>query len=278
VEIGLLTAPFAERTLESVVEFAKRNSFQALEVEAGPGSKHVDPADLTEKRAGEVRELVSGSGLRISSLAWYANLLEPDTGKREEMCAHMRAVIDGAVALGVEVVCTMAGMPMPGKDRMATIEQDFPVVFAPLVEYAGERGVKIAFENWFATNIRNLAHWQRVFEVVPAPNLGLNFDPSHLLWQGIDYLEAVERFKDRIFHTHAKDTEIKQHMLRWVGNQSPGWWRYCTPGYGEIDWPVYIARLRQVGYDGVLSIENEDAVFGVEEGFIKGQQYLARHI
>jgi sugar phosphate isomerase/epimerase len=113
---------------------------------------------------------------------------------------------------------------------------------------------------------------------VPDANLGLNFDPSHLHWQGIDYLEAVDWFKDRIFHTHAKDVEIKRHMLRWVGNQSGGWWRYVIPGYGEINWGVYIARLRAAGYNGVLSIEHEDSAFGVEEGFIKGQRHLAQYV
>jgi sugar phosphate isomerase/epimerase len=278
MDIGLLTAPLSDWPLGQVAEFAQKHGFQALEVVSGPGSKHVNSAALTSETTGEIKRLLEKSGLRISSLAFYTNLLDPEAAARERLSAEMRGVIDAAAALGVEVVCTLAGMPMPGKDRMRTIEEDFPPVFKPLTEYAGERNIKLAFENWFATNIRNLLNWERVFEVVPAPNLGLNFDPSHLLWQGIDYLEAVDRFKARIFHTHAKDVEIKQHVVRWVGNQSHGWWRYCTPGYGEIDWPVYIARLRHAGYDGVLSIENEDSVFGVEEGFVKGQRYLARWV
>jgi len=97
---------------------------------------------------------------------------------------------------------------------------------------------------------------------VPDDNFGLNFDPSHLVWQGIDYLQAVEVFAKRIFHTHAKDTEIVQHKLRWLGCLEGGWWRY------------YIARLRRNGYDGILSIEHEDSALGREEGFIKGLQHL----
>ena len=278
MEIGLLTAPFAQKSLEWIVGFARENGFQALEVAAGPGSDHLDTQRLTPARASEIKRLVAEAGVRLSSLAWYVNLLDPDEAKRAELSNDMQGVIQAAASLGVEVVCTMAGMPMPGKDRMRTIEEDFPGMFRPLVEFAAERGVRIAFENWTATNIQNLAHWQRVFEVVPHANLGLNFDPSHLLWQGIDYLEAVDRFRDRIFHTHAKDTEIKHHVLRWVGNQSSGWWRYVIPGYGEVNWPVYIARLRSIGYDGVLSIEHEDSAFGVEEGFVKGQRHLARYI
>jgi sugar phosphate isomerase/epimerase len=143
------------------------------------------------------------------------------------------------------------------------------------VRFAAAHKVKIAFENWTATNIQHLGHWQRVFELVPDANVGLNFDPSHLFWQQIDYLEAVERFGPRIFHTHAKDTEVLEHRRREVGVNGGGWWRYVIPGYGEIDWGVYISRLRRVGYDGVLSIEHEDSTLGREEGFRKGQRHLA---
>ena len=278
MEIGFLTSPLGRESLEWVVAFARDNGFQALEVAAGPGSKHLDTASLTPARARQVKNLMQKSGVRISSLAYYANLLEPDRSQRAEAIEGMRSVIKAAATLGVEVVCTLAGMPMPGKDRTQTIAQDFPGVFRPLVRFAAQKKVKIAFENYFATNIRNLADWEQVFTVVPDENLGLNFDPSHLLWQGIDYLEAVDRFKDRIFHTHAKDTEVKQHLLRWLGNQSSGWWRYCIPGYGEVDWGVYIARLRRIGYNGVLSIEHEDGALGREEGFIQGRRYLSQFI
>lgn len=278
MQIGLLTAPFGEKSLAWIVDFAHAHGFGALEVTAQPGGGHIDTAALSDEKVAKIKDVLHQGGVRISSLAFYANLLDPEEARRSQLAEHMHSVIDAAQALGVEVVCTLAGMPLPGKDRMATIEEDFPGVFAPLADYAGERNIKLAFENWFATNIQNLAHWERVFEVVPAPNLGLNYDPSHLLWQGIDYLAAVETFRDRIFHTHAKDTEIRQHALRRLGNQATGWWRYCIPGYGEVDWGVLIARLRDVGYDGALSIEHEDRAFGVEEGFIKGQRYLSQFV
>jgi sugar phosphate isomerase/epimerase len=278
MDIGLLTAPLGDMTLDRIASFARDKGFRALEVAAGPGSNHLDTANADEALANQVRELVDRAGVRISSLAWYTNLLDPDQEKRLQMIEQMKAVIATAAALEVPVVCTLAGMPLPGKDRMSTIEQDFRSVFEPLTDYAGERGIKIAFENWFATNIQNLAHWERVFDVVPAPNLGLNYDPSHLLWQGIDHLEAIDQFRDRIFHAHAKDTEVKQHVLRRLGNQSMDWWRYCIPGYGEVDWGVLVARLRDAGYDNVLSIEHEDRAFGVEEGFIRGQRHLSQYI
>jgi sugar phosphate isomerase/epimerase len=278
MEIGLLTAPLSGKSLEWVVDFAKENGFDALEVAAGPGSKHLDTSALTATRAAEIKRLLGKSGVHISSLAWYVNLLDPDKARRAKLSKDMKGVIDAAAKLGVQVVCTIAGMPMPGKDRTKTIEEDLPGVIGPLAKYAAGKKIKIAFENWYATNIMNLAHWQRVFEVLPDANVGLNFDPSHLHWQGIDYLEAVDKFAGRIFHTHAKDVEIRQHHLRWVGNQSGGWWLYVIPGYGEINWGVYIARLRRAGYNGVLSIEHEDSAFGVEEGFVKGGRYLSQYI
>jgi sugar phosphate isomerase/epimerase len=278
MEIGLLTAPLSGKSLDWIVGFARDHGFKALEVVAGPGGKHLDTAKLSADKAKKIDALLKKAGVRISSLAFYDNLLDPDKNRRARRSQDMRGVIDAAAVLGVDVVCTLAGMPMPGKDRTRTIAEDLPGVFGPLAKYAAKKKIKIAFENYFATNIRNLADWRQVFEVVPDANVGLNYDPSHLLWQGIDYLEAVERFKDRIFHTHAKDVEIKQHALRWLGNQSGGWWRYVIPGFGDVNWGVYIARLRSIGYNGVLSIEHEDGAFGVEEGFVAGQHYLSQFV
>ncbi|MGD0113004.1 MAG: sugar phosphate isomerase/epimerase [Armatimonadota bacterium] len=278
MHVGLLTGPFSDKSLDWIIGFAKKNGFGALEVVAGPGGKHLDTAKLPAEKAKQINAALKSAGIRISSLAYYSNLLEPDAKTRTARVEAMESVIDAAAALGVGVVCTLAGFPMPGKDRTQTIDEDYPGVFRPLAKYAAKKKIKIAFENYFATNIRSLADWEQVFSVVPDENMGLNYDPSHLLHQGIDYLEAVERFKDRIFHTHAKDTEVKQHVLRWVGNQSRGWWRYVIPGFGEVNWGVYIARLRSIGYDDVLSIEHEDGAFGGEEGFIKGQRYLSQFV
>jgi len=175
-------------------------------------------------------------------------------------------------------VCTLAGMPVAGKDKLKTIEEDFAEAWPPIVKYAKSKGIKIAFENWYATLLQGLDHWDRIFSIVSDDNVGLNFDPSHLFWMQVDYLAAVERFGKRIFHTHAKDTEVRCDRLREVGVLGRGWWRYCIPGYGGIKWGEYIARLKGVGYDGVLSIEHEDGFMGREEGFIKGRQHLEQFI
>lgn len=278
MEIGILTSPFRGETLEGVIDFAAMNGFDALEIAAGPGSPHLDPAALTDQRVAEIKALVSKSGVRISSFAQYTNVTAPDPAKREQVGNDLKAAIDAAARLNVPMVCAMAGMPVPGKTKMETIEQDVAEVYPPILEYAAAKGVKIALENWYATNIQHLGHWQRIFEVLPQENFGLNFDPSHLLWQGIDYIEAVDKFASRIFHTHAKDTEVKDHMLRWVGNQERGWWRYVIPGFGRVKWGEYIGALKAIGYNDVLSIEHEDKAFGTEEGFIAGRNFLKQFV
>lgn len=272
MQVGFLTAPFGGESLESVVEFASEAGFDALEVASGPGSKHMDPTNFTDADVSRIKRLFESHKLEISSLAWYCNLVDPNTGA--ENARVFKRLIDAAKKLEVEVVCTMAGMPVPGKNRFQTIEEDCKAVFPELLEYAGEKGIKIAMENWYATNIQNLAHFDRIFEVLPYENFGLNFDPSHLVHQEIDYLRAVDHFKDRIFHTHAKDTEILYYIRDWVGVLGDGWWRYVIPGYGLINWGIYIAQLKRVGYDGVLSIEHEDGAVGREQGMITGLAHL----
>ncbi|MCC6729407.1 MAG: sugar phosphate isomerase/epimerase [Chthonomonadales bacterium] len=273
--VGVLTAPFAGEPLEHVVAFAGEYGFGGLEIVAGPGSKHIDLTAFSEADAVRVRELVERRALLISSVAAYTNNTDPDPARRRANNETVRKAIDAAVLLGVGVVCTLAGHPVPGKSKMQTIETDCAEVFTPLAEYAASRGIRIALENWYATNIQHLGHWERLFEVVPNPSFGLNFDPSHLVWQDIDHLHAVEKFAERIFHTHAKDTEINAARRRWVGNQDGGgWWRYVIPGLGVIRWGEYIACLRRNGYSGVLSIEHEDGAVGREEGFLVGKKHL----
>ncbi|HEV2473187.1 MAG TPA: sugar phosphate isomerase/epimerase, partial [Chthonomonadales bacterium] len=276
--VGILTGPFGSEPLENVAAFAGEYGFGGLEIATGPGSKHIDTNSFTPERAQAVRDLMEKRALQISSLACYINMTDGDAGRRQANIQTLRSAIDAASALDVEVVCTMAGMPYGGKNRYKVIEEDCAEVFPPILEYAAGKGIKLAFENWTATNIQHLGHWKRIFEVLPQTNVGLNFDPSHLYWQDIDYIKAVEKFADRIFHSHAKDTEVNDSKRSWIGNQDSGWWRYVIPGFGRIQWGEYIAALRRNGYNGVLSIEHEDEAVEREEGFLIGKKFLERFI
>jgi len=269
MQIGFLTSCMGKKSLEEVVQTASRLGFDALEVSVG----HL-PADRALSEPSKIKDLFAENGLAISSLAAYGNLLDPDEAKRQAAIENFKKNIDAAVALGTPVVCTLAGMPLPGKSKEQTIAEDFKAVFTPIAQYAEDKGIKIAFENWFPTLLQHFDLWDAILDAVPSPAVGFNYDPSHLIWQGIDYLGGVDRYKDRIFHTHAKDTEIRAEVLARRGCLANGWWRYVIPGYGSVEWGKYVARLRRAGYDGVLSIEHEDGAFGPEAGLEKGISYL----
>lgn len=274
MQVGILTAPFRNEPMDVVAKFAAEAGADAVEIDVRPGCKHLC-VDFDDAAAADAIAQVRAAGVTISSLACYMDISDADEAAREANRAALTRAVEMAAANDIDVVCCMAGRPAGSLSREETITQIAAPFYREFAARAADLGVKLAMENWFATNIMHLDHWAQIFEEVPAENFGLNFDPSHLLWQGIDYLHAVEAFKDRIFHVHAKDTEVLAHRLAWLGNQSGrGWWRYCIPGYGEIDWGVFIARLRDNGYDGVLSIEHEDRALGREEGFIKGINYL----
>jgi len=272
--VGILTSPFNAESLDHVIKFASEAGFDCLEISSGPGSKHLDTAKLTKAQATKIRAAVDDAGLCISSLAYYGNVTAGDESERNNNQAALKSVLKAAKLLDVKVVCCGAGQPPAGMSREEAITKLAKPFYSKLCKAGEKDGICFGLENWFATNIMNLDQFAHMFSEVPNENFGLNFDPSHLLWQGIDYLAAVEEFASRIFHTHAKDTEIRQHVLSRIGSQTMGWWRYVIPGYGDIDWGVYSARLRRVGYNGVLSIEHEDSALGREEGFVKGLQHL----
>ena len=270
--VGLLTAPLRDWNFARIVEWASKNGFKGLEVAVSPSSKQISIDHLLKGGAGEVRRELADKDVEITSLAFYSiKILESSEDQK-----FLKKVIEAASTLDVEVVCTLVGGPKEGKDKHQTIMEDFPQVFGPIVDYAKDNDVKIAFENWFATNLQGLDHFETLLKALPSDVLGFNFDPSHLFWQQIDYIEAVHRFGDKIFHTHAKDTEVLPFKLRELGVLGRGWWRYRIPGWGGINWPAYITALKEVGYDYVLSIEHEDPFFGAEEGFLKGKDYLQK--
>jgi sugar phosphate isomerase/epimerase len=273
MHVGILTAPLRKQPLAELIPWAAANGIRALEIDVTPGS-HFDAAALDDNTLEQVQGLLQAHGVRISSLAAYGRLTGVSEERTRQDTQTLARAIELAAKLGVTTVCTLAGMPVPGKNRFQTIAQDLPAALRPPLDLAGQRGVRLALENWFATNIQHLDHWRAVFEVLPDAHFGLNFDPSHLDWQGIDVVAAVHEFRERIFHVHAKDVSVDMAKLARVGYGGDGWWRYTLPGYGRLRWGEFITTLRQVGYDDVLSIEHEDGAFPAEEGFVKAARYL----
>ena len=301
MKLGFLTAAFGNLTLEQVARWAHNNGFEALEIavwpSAGsehrryPGVSHIDVHNFDPK---QVRALLKRYNLEISSLAYYPNNLDPDAGARKAANDHLLRVIEAAERLEVGTVGTFVGRDQ--RRSIADSLEDFKKVWPPIVRFAGQHNVKVAIENCpmiFSADEwpggRNLAYspaiWRQMFEIIPDENFGLNFDPSHLVWQMIDYNRALRDFAPRIFHVHAKDMEVDRDGLYQQGVMSlgVGWQVPRLPGLGEVRWDRFISTLYAIGYDWVVSIEHEDRKFEgslelVRRGFLLARNTIRPYI
>ncbi len=299
MKLGFLTVPFGHWSLDQVADWAAGNGFGLLEVACWPvgsgdarryaGVTHVDVAALDRARADEIGSLLDEKRIGISALGYYPNPLHPDPEHRQAVVGHLLKVIDAAGLLRVDTVTTFAG-----NDRSRPLSENletFRSVWEPIVARAEERGVRIAIENcpmifsldeWPGGN--NLAYspaaWRAMFEAIPSEHLGLNLDPSHLVWQMIDVERVIDEFASRIHHVHAKDLEIDRNGLYEQGVMSAGigWQVPRLPGLGEVRWDRFFAALYRNGYDGPVIVEHEDRRFeGDEELVIRGF-HLAREV
>lgn len=265
--------------LKRTAKWASEHGFQALEVSSAPNSPVLDPLKVLSEGVGEVKRALEGTDVIISCLTWCPNNMDPNLEVRKRNNEHVKRMIEAAAKLEVPVVSTWIGK-LPG-----SIEENMKVyseVWPSIVEHAEKHGVKIAIENCMGNIAFRPDIWDRMFQITPSKAIGLNFDPSHLVFQFIDYLEAIRKFGDRIYHTHCKDTEILYWRLSYVGYTGDGWWRFRIPGLGDIDWKRFISTLRDQGYDYVLSIEHEDPLYhgpeGFKEGLIIGRKHLAQFL
>jgi sugar phosphate isomerase/epimerase len=298
MKLGIVSAALPQLSLEQLAAWAAGNHFEALELMCWPLSKaerryagvtHVDVVDFTRDQAADVSAIMSRHSLQISALGYYPNPLTPDPAQREFFIAHLQKVIVAASLLGVPIVNTFIG-----RDKDKTIEAnlgEFARVWPPIIRFATEHNVSIAIENcpmifssdeWPGGN--NIAFspaiWRRMFEIIPDKNFGLNFDPSHLIWQMIDVPRAVSEFGSRILHVHAKDLRIDREQLyqRGILSLGMGWQIPRLPGLGEVNWPEFFSALYAVGYDGAVCIEHEDRAFEATEDLIKRGFLLARDV
>ncbi len=274
LRVGMLTAPFGDKPLKDVLDFAAKAGIPCLEVVADPGSKHIDPGTLDRTKADEVKRWLAERKLEISGLACFQDPCQP--GGQERFQNHAKKMVDATVLLGVPTLCMQIGMPVPKMDRITQIKQVVPKVYAPIIAYAKDKGIKIAIETWFETCLQGIDTFECLLETIRDDNFGLNYDPSHLVHQECNYLLPIRMFGKRIFHTHAKDTLIDVEARARTGIYGHGWWRYVIPGSGSIRWGEYINHLRMSGFHGVLSIEHEDSALSREQGFILAARHLAQ--
>ena len=293
MQLGFVSAILPELSLEEVLRVAGELHVRTVELMCWPRGKaerryagvtHLDVEGFTAGEARRVHDLCSAAGVTISGLGYYPNPLAADESEARVYVEHLRKVIAAAAQLGVGVVNTFVG-----RDPRLDIDANWPrfmSTWPPLVQYAADHGVRIAIENcpmWFTRDEwpggKNLATtpriWRRMFEAIPSPHFGLNYDPSHLVWQQMDYLAPLRDFTDRLFHIHAKDVLLDRRRLDEVGIMAYPLEYHSPkiPGLGEIDWGRFLATLSQVGYRGPVCIEVEDRAF---EGSLADRQAALR--
>ncbi len=291
MKLGFVTAIFPEFSLEQVLAHAAQEGFGCVELMCWPvgkaerryaGVTHLDVTDFGPAEAARTRELTERFGVEISALGYYPNLLAADETERETGRAHLCKVIEASAALGVNVVTTFIG-----RDHRKSFEEnwrDLEQVWPPLARFAEERGVSIGIENCpmlFSEDEwpggKNLAIspevWRRMFELIPSKSFGLNFDPSHLVWQGIDYARALREFRDRLVHVHAKDDATLSDRLYDRGVLGLGWHIPKLPGLGDVQWGRFFSALTDAGYRGPVCVEVEDRAY---EHSLEGRQEALR--
>ena len=281
MELGFVSAILPDLSLEEVLEFTASEGFDCVELMCWPvgkaerryaGITHIDVTDFGEADATRTNELCCGKGVRISALGYYPNPLTPDADEAALYIEHIRKVIRASAMLGVNRMNTFVG-----RDKTGTIDDNWPrflEVWAPLVAFAEEQGVKIGIENcpmlyssdeWpGGTNLAYCpAVWRRMFADIPSAVFGLNYDPSHLVWQMIDYVAPLREFASRIHHVHLKDVRIDRERLNDVGILGTPLEYHVPklPGLGEVDWGRFFSMLSDTGYDGPVCIEVEDRAY-----------------
>ena len=300
MKLGMLTACLPQWSLERIASWASSAGYEALEVAVWPSTggrdfeaAHLPVASFGSQQRDETLELFAKNGLELSAFAYYENNLHPDPDRRAEIATHLRHAIDAASALDVKYVGTFVGRD-PARSVVDN-QREAERVFPALVDYAGERGVKLIIENcvmegWHPDGYPgNIAYSPELWEWMFSLGLYLNWDPSHLMWIGIDPVETITPYVDRIVHAQAKDVELDPRARNRYGTfgivdkggdpWKTGWWRYRVPGRGQVDWPHVVDRLYEAGFDGVLSVEHEDPLWGgtepkVLQGLTIAQQTL----
>jgi sugar phosphate isomerase/epimerase len=298
MKLGILTAPFGDQTLDEVAEWAQGEGFEALEIACWPvsggaarryaGTCHIDVSALSTESGKEIVDRLRARNLAISGLGYYPNPLHPDPAHRAAVIGHLKAVIRGASLMGLPLVNTFLG-----GDAARHVDENWAEalrVWPDIVAFAKDQGVRIAFENCpmiFSTDEwpggHNIAYapriWRRILETW-GEAVGMNFDPSHLVWQMIDQGRFIREFGPHFAHVHAKDLQIDRDGLYENGILSAGmgWQVPRMPGLGEVDWPGFFSALYRVGYDGPVIIEHEDRRFeGTDEKVRRGFR-LARDV
>ena len=305
MKLGFVSAICDDWTYEEMMDFASEHGFECVEVACWPQGKaerryagvshiDVDRVIADDTYAEYIMNYSKEKKVEISSLAFYPNTMDGNLEKREAAVSHLKNVIRASGKLGVNMVTTFIG-----RDQTKTVEENLELVkevWPSIIALAEECGVKVAIENcpmlfgrdqW--PGGQNLMTtpviWRKVFEILPSKNLGINYDPSHFVWQMIDYIKPIYEFKDKIFHVHYKDIKLYADKLAECGVMAYplDFMSPKLPGLGDVDWGKYVSALTDVRFDGYTCIEIEDKAFEgsrekVKQSLILSQRYLKQFV
>ncbi|MCD7920966.1 MAG: sugar phosphate isomerase/epimerase [Clostridiales bacterium] len=283
MKLGFVSAILDQCSYEEMMDIASELGFECVEVACWPqgkaerryaGVSHIDAERVLTDDAytRHIIDYAAEKKVEISSLAYYPNTMDADPEKRGTAVEHLKALIQASAKLGIHMVTTFIG-----RDQNKSVEENLELVkeiWPPILELAEKNDVRIGIENcpmlfgrdqWpGGQNLMTTpANWRRVFEILPSDNLGINYDPSHFVWQMIDYIKPIYEFQDKIFHVHYKDIKIYPDRLQQVGimGYPLDFMSPKLPGYGDVDWGRYVSALTDIGYDGYTCIEVEDKFF-----------------
>ncbi|HSM32724.1 MAG TPA: sugar phosphate isomerase/epimerase [Anaerolineae bacterium] len=299
MKLGFLTAPFLGTPLMEVADWAASAGFETLEIACWPsasgverryaGTCHVDVVDLSDSQAQEIAAQLAAKGLTISGLGYYPNPLHPDPVHRARVIDHLKQVMRAAHKMGVPLVNTFIGAD-PDKNPDQNWQEAL-AVWPDIVSFAQDQGVRIAIEHcpmifsydeWPGGH--NLAYsprqWRRILEHW-AGTVGMNFDPSHLVWQMLDAERFIGEFGPHILHFQAQDLHIDQDVFYEAGgamSNGMGWQVRRLPGLGSVDWGLVFSGLYRAGYEGECIIEHEDRGFEGSDELLKRGFTIARDV
>lgn len=282
-------------SLDECARWAQAHHFDAVRLAAVGVAA---PERVLEEGPAQLQATLKAHGIRLAALTSHQNLLDDDPDCRQQAARRLCRAIEAAALLGAPVVVTYAGSFAPGlpgtrfygvwssppgnpTDRSGELVDRFRQMYAPVLELAEEKGVRIALD--VAVRMGNIAccpeMWERLLEAVPSPALGLSCDPSHWLWMGILPVEdAIRMFAGRWYYADVKDCEVSPWMRFRQGILGNGWWQYRVPGRGQLNWGTIIAALAESGYDGPLCVENEDRGLPGLVGVAFGGRYLRQFL
>ncbi len=305
MKLGFVSAILDTSSYEEMMDFASEHGFECVEVACWPqgkaerryaGVSHIDAERVLEDEeyANHIMDYSKEKGVEISSLAYYPNTMDGNLEKREAAVTHLMNLIKASAKLGIGMVTTFIG-----RDQTKTVEENLELVkeiWPPIIKLAEEQNVKIGIENcpmlfgadqWpGGQNLMTTpAIWRKVFAILDSDHLGINYDPSHFVWQMIDYVKPIYEFKDKIFHVHYKDIKVYRDRLNDCGIMAYplDYMSPKLPGLGDVDWGKYVSALTDIGYDGYTCIEIEDKAFEgskekVEDSLVLSQKYLRQFV